>query len=186
MNPGWLVVAALAAVLLWIVASYNRFVEQRNLIRDSWATVETELQRRYDLIPALVETVKGYAQHEQTVLAEVTEARSRAVANHGRPDEQARDENELVTALRHLFAVVEDYPELAASDHFLELQRELTNTEDRIQAARRFYNANVRSYNQRVQQFPSQLVAGAFDFSEDGYFEVAPALRSAGAPGASL
>ncbi len=169
-------------VIAAFVLSYNRFIEQRNLIRDSWANVETELQRRYDLIPNLVETVKGYAAHEQTVFEEVTRARAAAVADHGSPDHQAKTENQLVGALRHLFAVSENYPDLKAADNFLALQRELTNTEDRIQASRRFYNANVRDYNRRVQSIPSNIVAAMFSFSEEEYFQIEAAVAEAGAP----
>lgn len=168
-----------ALILIGIVLSYNRFVNQRNLIENSWSNIDTELNRRYDLIPNLVETVKGYAAHERTVLVEVTEARSRARAEHGSPERQASAEGPLVAALRHLFAVVEGYPELKASSHFRDLQDELVNTEDRIQAARRFYNANVRDYNTRVQSFPSNLIARAFNFDLREYFQIEPALTAA-------
>ncbi|MBW3658839.1 MAG: LemA family protein [Actinobacteria bacterium] len=181
------VVGGLAlAVGVWVLVSYNRFVEQRNLIRDSWSNVETELQRRYDLIPNLVETVRGYATHEQRVLVAVTDARARAESNHGDPAAQAADENLFVAALRQLFAVAEAYPELRASRHFLELQSELTDTEDRIQAARRFYNANVREWNRRIQSVPSNVVAGVFSFREEQYFQVEPTVREAGAPSTSF
>jgi LemA protein len=176
----------LLAVVLWVLVSYNRFVEQRNLIRDPWSNVGTELQRRYDLIPDLVETVRGYADHERGVVEEVTEARARAAANHGDPADQAADENVFGGALRQLFAVSERYPELRASTNFLALQRELTNTEDRIQAARRFFNANVREWNRRVQSVPSNLVANAFGFREHDYFQVDPVVRDAGAPATSF
>lgn len=177
-----IVVLSAAAVLV----SYNRFVEQRALIRDSWANVDTELRRRYDLVPALVETVRGYAAHEQAVFREVAEARSRAAANHGPPERQAEDETHLVAALRHLFAVSEGYPELRASSNYVHLQRELVNTEDRIQAARRFYNANVRDHNRRVGSVPSNLVASLFGFGIEEYFEIEPALRGSGVPEVTL
>ena len=165
-------------VVLAIVFSYNRFVNQRNLIHNSWSNIDTELKRRYDLIPNLVETVRGYAAHERTVLEEVTKARAAAQAEHGSPEQQAEAEGPLVLALRHLFAVVENYPELKASAHFLNLQNELTNTEDRIQASRRFYNANVRDYNTRVQSVPSNLIANAFNFDLEEYFQIEPAMRA--------
>lgn len=164
-----------------LLVSYNRFVEQRQLIRDSWANVDTELQRRYDLIPRLVETVRGYVRHEQALLEEVARARARAVANHGDPASQAADERTFVAAVRHLFAVSEGYPELKAADNFLALQRELAITEDRIQAARRFYNANVRGLNRRVQSVPSNVVAALFGFTTADYFEVDAAVRTNGA-----
>lgn len=165
-------------IALAVVVSYNRFVNQRNLIHNSWSNIDTELKRRYDLIPNLVETVRGYAAHERGVLEEVTRARAAAQAEHGSPEQQAEAEGPLVAALRHLFAVVENYPELKASAHFLKLQDELINTEDRIQASRRLYNANVRDYNTRVQSFPSNVIANAFNFTEKEYFEIEPALRA--------
>ena len=179
MKALYIVGGVVAFIVIAVVVSYNRFVNQRNLIDNSWSNIDTELTRRYDLIPNLVETVKGYAAHERALFEEVTKARARAVAEHGSPEEQAAAEGPLVGALRHLFAVVENYPELKASAHFQQLQDELVNTEDRIQAARRFYNANVRDYNTRAQQFPSKLIAGAFDFELREYFQVEPALRTA-------
>ena len=178
-----IVAGVVAAVVLLpviaVVISYNRFVGQRNLIHNSWANVDTELRRRYDLIPNLVETVKGYAAHERSVFEMVTEARSRAMASVGPVAEQAAAERGLVDGVRRLFAVAENYPDLKASVHFVELQRELANTENRIQAARRFFNNNVRDYNRRVQSVPSNVVAGWFRFGEEEYFEVDEAVRIA-------
>jgi LemA protein len=169
------------------VVSYNRFVTQRNLIRDAWANIDTELRRRYDLIPNLVETVRGYAAHEREVLENVTRARAMATQATGSPAEQAAAEGPLVAALRQLFAVVENYPDLKANQNFLALQNELTNTEDRLQTARRFYNANVREYNRRVQSFPSNVVANMFHFEEEEFFEVDESLRGeAGVPRVSF
>jgi len=159
-------------VLVFVLGTYNRLVMLRNTIAESWRNVDTELQRRYDLIPNLVETVKGYAAHERTVFEEVTKARSAAVGSRGSPDSQARDENVLVRALGRLFAVVEGYPDLKASRNFLHLQEELVNTEDRIQASRRFYNGNVRALNNKVQMFPSNIIASMFGFQLAEYFEV--------------
>jgi LemA protein len=178
----WVVLGLIALGVIFGIVSYNRFVSQRQLIKDSWANIDTELRRRYDLIPNLVETVKGYATHEREVFENVTRARAAAAAATGSPAEQAAAEGPFVAALRQLFAVVENYPDLKANQNFLALQGELTNTEDRLQTARRFYNANVRDYNQRVQQFPSRLIAGGFGFKEEEYFEVEEALREAGAP----
>jgi LemA protein len=158
--------------LVWIVSIYNSLVRLRQHVKDSWSGIETELRRRYDLIPNLVETVKGYAAHEKEVLLEVTEARSRAVESSGSPSHQALDENVLVTALGHLFALSEGYPELKASRNFLELQKELSNTEDRIQASRRFYNGNVRDLNTRIEIFPSNIIASLFQFKHAEYFEI--------------
>lgn len=182
MEPLVIVGGVALLLVVGVTVSYNRFVSQRQLIRDSWANVETELQRRYDLIPNLVETVQGYATHEREVFDRVTRARAAAVANHGRPEDQARDENVLVSTLRSLFAVAEGYPELEASRHFLDLQHQLTDTEDRIQAARRFYNANVRDFNRRVEAVPSNLVANAFDFEREDYFQIEEAVRSGSPP----
>jgi LemA protein len=174
----YVVIAVVVLLTVLTVASFNRFVAQRNLISTSWSDVDTELRRRYDLIPNLVETVKGYAAHERAVFEEVTRARQVAVAEHGSPERQAVAEGPLVTGLRRLLAVVERYPDLKASEHFLRLQDELTNTEDRIQAARRFYNSNVQEYNRRVQAFPSNLVAAVFTFKRRQFFHIDPAIRS--------
>jgi LemA protein len=176
----WIVLAVAALVLIAGVMSYNRFVSQRNLIRDAWANIDTELRRRYDLIPNLVETVKGYASHEREVFENVTRARAMATSATGSPAEQAAAEGPLVAALRQLFAVAENYPDLKANQNFLAMQAELTNTEDRLQTARRFYNANVRDYNRRVQSFPSNLIANGFGFKEEQFFEVEEALRGEG------
>ena len=159
-------------LLIWIVATYNTMVRLRQHCRESWSGVDTELKRRYDLVPNLVETVKGYAAHERAVLQAVVEARGRAVASTGSAGSQARDENVLIGALRQLLVVAENYPQLKASDNFLQLQQELSNTEDRIQAARRFYNANVRDLNTRIGVFPSNIIAGMFGFKAEEFFEV--------------
>ncbi len=163
--------------LIWFIATYNVLVRLRQHCRESWSGIDTELKRRYDLIPNLVATVQGYAKHEREVLERVIEARSRAAASHGSPAQQAQDENMLVQSLRGLFALAENYPDLKASENFALLQRELANTEDRIQAARRFYNANVRDLNTRTEVFPSNVVAGMFGFKKEEFFEVEPAVR---------
>jgi len=179
----WVVLGLIVIVAIAAVLSYNRFVSQKNLIRDAWANIDTELRRRYDLIPNLVETVRGYASHEREVLENVTRARAAATGATGSPAEQAAAEGPLVAALRQLFAVVENYPDLKANQNFLALQGELTNTEDRLQTARRFYNANVRDYNRRVQSVPSNIIAGMFSFKEEEFFEVDESLRGeAGVP----
>src|SRR5881392_2226229 len=175
----WIVVGIIVLILLWGVVSYNRFVQQRNLIRNAFANIDTELRRRYDLIPNLVETVKGYAAHEREVFEEVARTRSAAAGTAGQsPAAQAAAEGPFVAALGRLFAVAENYPELKANQNFLELQRELANTEDRIQASRRFYNANVQDYNRRVQSFPSALIARSFGFKEEEFFEIPDAERA--------
>ena len=176
--------AVVLVPLIWLIATYNVLVRLRQHCRESWSGIDTELRRRYDLIPNLVETVRGYAAHEKDVLERVIAARSQAVASTGSPASQARDENVLVGALRQLFAVSERYPTLKASENFLALQAELANTEDRIQAARRFYNANVRDLNTRIEVLPSNLVAGLFGFHKEEFFEIADAIvRAAPAVG---
>jgi LemA protein len=175
----WVVIGIIVLLGLGLVVSYNRFVSQRTLIKNAWANIDTELRRRYDLIPNLVETVKGYASHEREVFEEVARTRSMAASTTGSPAQQAAAEGPFVAALGKLFAVAENYPELKANQNFLALQSELSNTEDRIQASRRFYNANVQGYNRRVQSFPSVLVARSFGFKEEEFFEIEPALRAA-------
>jgi LemA protein len=182
----WIVLAVIALVVIGLIVSYNRFVSQKNLIRDSWANIDTELRRRYDLIPNLVETVKGYASHEKEVFEEVARTRSTAAGATGNPAAQADAEGPFVAALGKLFAVAEAYPDLKANQNFLALQAELSNTEDRLQTSRRFYNANVRDYNRRVQSFPSGVIARSFGFKEEEFFEVDEALREAGAPQVSF
>jgi LemA protein len=163
--------------VVWAVVQYNMLIALRNHIAEAWSNVDTELKRRYDLIPNLVATVKGYAAHEREVLERVTELRNRCVANHGSPSAQARDENQLVDALKHLLAVVENYPQLKADEHYARLQVELINTENRIQAARRFYNGNVRDYRNKCEAFPSNLIARMFKFELEDFFTVPPAMK---------
>jgi len=175
----YVVLGVIALGLLFGVGTYNTLVRLRQHVRESWSAIDTELKRRYDLIPNVVETVKGYASHESETLEAVIQARSRAVSSTGSPGQQAADEIPLVRALGRLFAVAEAYPDLKANQSFLELQRELQNTEDRIQAARRFYNANVRELNTRVHVFPSNLIAGTFGFGEEEFFEIEEIAREA-------
>jgi LemA protein len=171
------VIGVVGLFLIAVVVSYNRFVNQRNLMRDAWANIDTELRRRYDLIPNLVETVKGYAAHERALFEKITADRAAAAAADGPPAAQAAAETPLVQGVRQLFAVAENYPDLKANENFLDLQRRLTETEDRLQAARRFYNGNVRDYNRRVQSFPSNLIAGMFNFENAQFFEVEESIR---------
>jgi LemA protein len=170
------VLAVLAVVLflplLWLIANFNRFVQLRQQIRESWADIDVEMKRRYDLIPNLVETVRGYAKHEREVLELVMQLRNKAMANGGPASGQAVDEAALQIGMKRLFAVVEAYPTLKADTHFLALQQELANCEDRIAAARRFYNGNVREMNQLCEQFPTNLIASTFGFERATYFEL--------------
>ena len=175
----YIVLGLVVLLLIAIAISYNRFVSQRTLIESSWSNIDTELKRRYDLIPNLVQTVKGYAAHERETLDAVTRARAAAVSATGSPADQAAAEGPLVAALRQLLAISEAYPDLKANENFLELQKELANTEDRLQASRRFYNANVQQYNRRIGAFPSNIIAQQFRFTEKEYFEVEPAMREA-------
>jgi LemA protein len=180
----------LLLALVWFIATHNRLVQLRQHIRESWADIDVELKRRYDLIPNLVETVKGYAAHERSVLEEVTRLRNQAAANNGSAAEQATDETALALGVRQLFAVAENYPQLKADAHFRALQEELANTEDRLAAARRFFNGNVREMNQLCETFPTNLVADMFGFERSTYFElsndaerVVPRLELAGVNG---
>ena len=187
MTPALLIIGGIVLLIVIIgVVSYNRFVSQKQLIKDAWANIDTELRRRYDLIPNLVESVRGYASHERETFENVTRARAAATAATGSPASQAAAEGPLVAALRQLLAVAEAYPDLKANQNFLALQSELANTEDRLQTSRRFYNANVRDYNQRVKQFPSVLLASMFGFKEEEFFEIEEAMREAGAPQVSF
>jgi LemA protein len=167
-----LIVLAVAVLLpcLYVLGQYNALVALRNYIRESWSDVDVELKRRYDLIPNLVKVVKGYAAHERETLERVTELRNRCAVNNGPVADQSRDEVQLVDALKQLLEVVEN---------FLKLQTELVNTEDRIQAARRFYNGNIRDYRNKCETFPSNLVAKMFGFKSEGdFFSVPPSVRN--------
>ena len=179
----WVVLGFFAGIvllpLMYVVLTYNTLVALRNHIRDAWANIDTELKRRYELIPNLVATVKGYAAHERDVFERVTELRAQCMAGQGAPQQQAVQENLLVAALQKMLLVVENYPQLKADQHYLELQHELVNTEDRIQAARRFFNGNVRDYRNKCETFPSSLIASGFGFESHDYFNVDPAVREA-------
>lgn len=166
-----IIIAVVAIFALWAVGQYNGLVKLRNLVQEAWRQIDVELQRRHDLIPNLVETVKGYAAHEKGTFEEVTRARAAAAAPGSSPAEQAAQENVLTQALGKLFAVVENYPDLKANVNFQQLQAELTNTEDRIAAGRRFYNANVRTLNTKVETFPTNIIASMFGFKKAEYFE---------------
>jgi LemA protein len=179
----WIVLALVVLLALAFVASSTRFVRQRNLVQESWRQIDVELRRRHDLIPNLVETVRGYATQERTVLEAVTAARTSAVetmqGTAGGVGAQAQAETQLGRALGNLFAVAENYPDLKSSQNFLALQQQLAETEDRIAAGRRFYNNNVRALNTRVEAFPSSIIAGMFGFTKAEYFEVDdPAVRA--------
>jgi LemA protein len=160
----------LGLIAFWIIFTFNRLITLKNRVKEAWADIEVQLKRRYDLIPNLVETVKGYAVHEREVFEKVTEARARAMEAKGMK-EKGEAENVLSQTLKSLFAVAENYPNLRASENFQKFQDELTDTEDKIQAARRFYNGNVRDLNIQIETFPANIVAGIFRFSKMDFFE---------------
>ena len=179
MIPVLVLLAIIAVVVVWAVAMYNSLVRYRNEIQNSWAQIDVQLKRRTDLIPNLVETVKGYAAHERETLEKVIQARNMAV-NASNLDERMAGENMLTGALKSLFAVAEQYPDLKANQNFLALQEELTSTENKVAFARQFYNDRVLAYNNQRETFPSNIVAGMFNFESKPYFEVvAPAEREA-------
>jgi LemA protein len=171
-NPSLLLLILPAIILLFGIVLYNKMIRLRNHCDEAWSNIDTELKRRYNLIPNLVNTVKGFAAHEQNVLEEVTRLRATCAADEGSPRHQAGTENQLVQALNQLLVRVEAYPDLKASDHFLQLQTELALTEDRIQAARRFYNGNVREHNNAIQTLPGNLLAAACKFHPREFFEI--------------
>lgn len=169
---GIIVLIVIILLVVWIIALYNRFIRLRTRSDEAWADIDVQLKRRYDLIPNLIDTVKGYASHERETLSKVTEARTKAMGAET-VEEHAEAENMLSGALKTLFAVSENYPELKANENFLELQRELTDTENKIQASRRFYNTNVRDLNIAVESFPSNVIANIFNFGKREFFELA-------------
>lgn len=163
-----ILIAVVVILFLWIILAYNGLVRMRNRAKEAWADIDVQLKRRYDLIPNLVETVKGYAAHESSVLENVTKARANAMQATG--SDKSGAEDALSGALKSLFAVAESYPQLKANENFAKLQDELTDTEDKIQAARRFYNGMVRDLNTRIQVFPSNMIAGMFHFAAMDFF----------------
>jgi len=176
----WILIAVVALLaIVFGIATYNTLVALRNHISEAWSDVDTELKRRYELIPNLVATVKGYARHERETLERVIELRNLCAADQESVSHQEGTERSLVDAIRQLLAVAEAYPDLRASGNYLELQKELANTEDRIQAARRFFNGNVRDYNNHCEAFPSNLVAGMFGFKAHPFFNIDPAVSEA-------
>lgn len=176
-----IVLIVIAVVVLWVVYSYNRFVTLANQAKEAWSDISVQLKRRYDLIPNLVETVKGYAAHESSAFENVTKARAVAMGATGTAD-KAQAENMLTGALKSLFAVSEAYPDLKANQNFLQLQKELGDTEDKIQAARRFYNTTVMTLNTAVQSFPGNLISSAFSFKQMDLFELSADEQAAKQP----
>lgn len=169
---GIIILAVVVLVGLWVMGAYNGLVTLKNRAKEAWSDIDVQLKRRYDLIPNLVETVKGYATHERELFEKVTQARANAMGANG-VQAKADAENMLAGTLKSLFAVSENYPELKASVNFLELQRELSDTENKVQAARRFYNTNVRDLNIKIESFPANLIAGSFGFTQMELFQTA-------------
>ena len=166
-----IILIVVATIVIVAVFMYNRLVGMRNRKEEAWSDIEVQLKRRYDLIPNLVNTVKGYAKHEQETLSKVTQMRAQALNSQSTGD-RAQAENMLSEALKSLFAVSENYPDLKANENFIELQKEITDTENKIQAARRFFNATVQDLNTSIQVFPQNLIAGSFKFKEEEFFEL--------------
>jgi len=167
----WLIPLLILGLIGWLIFVYNALIRGRNNVEESWADIDVQLKRRYDLIPNLVETVKGYAKHEASVFEKVTQARSQAMQAQGMA-EKSKAENMLSDTLKSLFAVAENYPDLKATQNFIQLQDELVDTENKIQAARRFYNNNVRLFNTKLQVFPTNMIGRMLGFMAKEYFEV--------------
>ncbi len=171
---GLILLGIIGAVLVWAIALYNGLIRLKNRVDEAWSDIDVQLKRRYDLIPNLISTVKGYAKHESGTFQKVTEARTAAMSaqESGDAKAQAEAENMLSSTLKSIFALAENYPELKANENFLELQRELSDTEDKIQASRRFYNGNVRDFNTKIELFPNNIIAGMLNFTKREFFEV--------------
>ncbi len=181
MSTTTIVLIVVALIVIWIVALFNHLVRLTNRAKESFADIQVQLKRRYDLIPNLVETVKGYAAHESSAFENVTKARAAAMGATGTAD-KVKAENQLTGALKTLFAVSEAYPDLKANQNFLQLQKEIGDTEDKIQAARRFYNTTVMALNTSIQSFPSNIVASTFGFKQMDLFELAASDSAAAEP----
>lgn len=177
----WILLGIVALLVLYVVVAYNGFVSKVNRAKEAWSDIDVQLKRRYDLIPNLIETVKGYAAHEQAAFENVTKARAAAIGA-STVGEHAQAENMLTGALKSVFAVAEAYPDLKANQNFLELQRELADTEDKIQASRRFYNQNVMALNTGIEQFPGNVIASSFNFSKMDLFELSETDSAAREP----
>ncbi len=175
MNITYIFLGILAVIVLWFVISYNGFVRLINRAKEAWADIDVQLKRRYDLIPNLINTVKGYAQHEASVFENVIKARTQAMSATG-TDSRGQAENMLTGALKSVFALAEAYPDLKANQNFLELQKELSDTENKIQASRRFYNTTVRDLNIGIESFPGNIIASMFKFSKMEFFELEEAV----------
>ncbi len=176
MNLTQIILIVVALMAFWIILTFNRLIALKNRVKEAWSDIDVQLKRRYDLIPNLVETVKGYASHERELFEKVTRARTQAMGAKT-IKERSETENALSSTLKSLFAVAENYPDLKASANFLELQRELRDTEDKIQAARRFYNTNARDINIQIESFPANIIANLFGFKKIEFFEIGEAAE---------
>ena len=173
MSPTLITIIVVAVLIVWLIGIYNSFIALKNRVTEAWSDIEVQMKRRYELIPNLVETVKGYAKHEATTLEKVIQARNMAMnSNRADMESVAKNENALSSTLKSIFALSENYPDLKANTNFLKLQDELTDTEDKIQASRRFYNSNVMKLNTKVEMFPSNIIAGMFGFKQAKFFEL--------------
>ncbi len=181
MTGTYIVVGIIVVVVIWVIGTFNGLIRTKNQVDESTSDIDVQLKRRYDLIPNLMETVKGYMTHEQNTLVKLTEARTAAMAVHDNKNatlaEREQAENALSSTLKSLFAVTENYPDLKASQNFLQLQDELSDTENKIQAARRFYNGNVRDFNTKIQVFPTNMIAGMLKFTKYEFFAAADGER---------
>lgn len=167
----WILIAVIVLVIVWLIMIYNGLIRFKNRTKEAWSDIDVQLKRRYDLIPNLIETVKGYAQHEKETLERVIQARNAAMQQQGGTEAKAKAENQLSETLKSIFALAESYPDLKANQNFLKLQDELSDTENKIQAARRFYNSNTRDFNTKIESFPNNLIAGILGFNKFDYFE---------------
>lgn len=166
----WIIIGAVALIVLYVIVTYNGLVKMRNWVKESWSQIDVQLKRRHDLIPNLVETVKGYAKHEQETLENVISARNRLMS--GTPSERMEADHQLQDALRSIFALGEAYPDLKANQNFIQLQEELTNTENKVAYSRQLYNKTVADYNIKRESFPSNLIAGMFNFREEALLQI--------------
>lgn len=174
----WVLLGIVAVIVLWLIATFNGLISLKNRTQEAWSDIDVQLKRRYDLIPNLVKTVQGYAKHEKEIFENVTKARAEALGAKG-VKEQQKAENNLSEALKSVFAVAENYPQLRATENFQQLQAELTDTEDKIEASRRFYNGNVRDFNTKTQVFPNNMVAGMLGFKSFDLFEIEESQKAA-------
>jgi len=175
----WIILGVLLLVIIFLISIYNGLIRLKNRVDEAWSDIDVQLKRRYDLIPNLVETVKGYAAHERETLEKVIKARNDAMAlqNSSNVNEKLQAENNLSSTLKSIFALSENYPDLKANQNFLELQRELADTENKIQAARRFYNSNVKDFNTKLQVFPTNIIAKQLGFTARNFFEITEAVE---------